>query len=120
MDDEGLGVDLNRNYDYKFAMNDVGSSGDPCAEDYRGPHAFSEPETSAMRDFVEARKNSIVMALNFHAYGNLLIYPFNHDTTPANNDLWDKFPQQALLYEEIASETPLPEGNIRGNAMQAI
>ena len=60
------------------------------------------------------------MAFNFHAYGNLLIYPFNYDTSSANNDLWTKYPMQALLYEELASETPLPEGNIRGNAMQAI
>lgn len=119
-DDEGLGVDLNRNYDYRFAINDIGSSGNPCAEDYRGPHAFSEPETAAIRDFVDAKKGSMVMAFNFHAFGNLLIYPFNYDTSSANNDLWTKYPMQALLYEEIASETTLPEGNIRGNAMQAI
>jgi hypothetical protein len=34
--------------------------------------------------------------------------------------LWTKYPMQALLYEELAIETSLPEGNIRGNAMQAI
>lgn len=59
------------------------------------------------------------MAFNFHAYGNLLIYPFNYDT-PSNNDLYSKFPMQALFYEEISLETKLPDGNIRGNAMQAI
>lgn len=39
------GVDLSRNYGYKFAYDDDGSSPDVCADDYRGPKAFSEPET---------------------------------------------------------------------------
>lgn len=73
-----------------------------------------------MRDFVDAKKSSLVMAFNFHAYGNLLIYPFNFDPSSSNNELWTKYPMQALLYEELATETSLPEGNIRGNAMQAI
>lgn len=41
------------------------------------------------------------MAFNFHAYGNLLIYPFNYDTV-ANGELYNKFPEQALIYEEIS------------------
>lgn len=51
--DDYLGVDLNRNYDFKFGISDIGSNGDPCAEDFRGPYAFSEPETAALRDFIE-------------------------------------------------------------------
>lgn len=49
-----IGVDLNRNYGYKFAYDNEGSTGeeDVCASDYRGPSPFSEPETIAMRDFV--------------------------------------------------------------------
>ncbi len=88
-----MGVDLNRNYDFKFALDDIGSSNDPCSEDYRGPYAFSEPETVAVRDFVEKKKDMIVMALNFHAYGNLFIYPFNYDKSPANNELYSKYPE---------------------------
>lgn len=60
------------------------------------------------------------MSMNFHAYGNLLIYPFNYDTSSTNNELYSKFPEQAIFYEEISLETHLPEGNVRGNAMQAI
>jgi carboxypeptidase T len=74
-----MGVDLNRNYDFMFASTDKGSSGDPCAEDFRGPSAFSEPETQAIRNLVENRKDKLIMAFNFHAFGNLLIYPFNYD-----------------------------------------
>lgn len=115
-DDESLGVDLNRNYDLKFGANDIGSGFNPCAEDFRGPFAFSEPETVAMRDLITARKNEIVLAFNFHAYGNLLIYPFNYDNA-SNPELFTKFHDQALFYDEVAMECGLPEGNIRGNAM---
>jgi len=50
--EESKGVDLNRNYDMFFAVDETSSSGKPCAEDYRGPYPFSEPETRAIRDFV--------------------------------------------------------------------
>ena len=60
------------------------------------------------------------MAFNFHAYGNLLIYPFNYDASSSNNDLFNLYPEQALIYDEISLECGLPSGNIRGNAMQAI
>lgn len=50
--DYSLGVDLNRNYGFKFGFDDTGSSSNPCAQDYRGKHAFSEPETQAMRNFM--------------------------------------------------------------------
>jgi Zinc carboxypeptidase len=72
-----------------------------------------------VRDFVVKHKNTLKMAFNFHAWGNLLIYPFNYDS-PANNALYDKYPEQALIYDEISRDTNLPEGNIKGNAMQAI
>ena len=39
------GVDINRNYSFKFGMDESGSSSNPCQEDYRGERAFSEPET---------------------------------------------------------------------------
>jgi len=64
-------------------------------------HGFSEPETAAVRDFVETKKDILAMAFNFHAYGNLLIYPFNYDPSPSNNDLYQKYPEQALFFEEI-------------------
>ena len=46
------GVDLNRNYGFRFGFDDKGSSPDPCSEYYRGSAPFSEPETKAIRDFV--------------------------------------------------------------------
>lgn len=49
------GVDLNRNYGYKWGYSDSGSSINPCAEDYRGPIPFSEPETRNIKNFMEAQ-----------------------------------------------------------------
>lgn len=47
-----VGVDLNRNYGYKFGIDNEGSSPLPCAMDYRGKHPFSEPETQAVRNYI--------------------------------------------------------------------
>jgi carboxypeptidase T len=68
------GVDLNRNYGYEWGFDDNGSSGNPTSAVYRGPSAFSEPETQNIRDFCNAREFEV--ALNYHTYGNLLIYPW--------------------------------------------
>jgi murein tripeptide amidase MpaA len=70
------GVDLNRNYGYMWAYDDEGSSGSPGAEDYRGTAPFSEPETAAIRDFCQA--HDFRLALNYHTYGDLLIYPWGY------------------------------------------
>lgn len=71
------GVDLNRNYSFKFALDESGSSSDPCSEDFRGRSPFSEPETKAIKNFVESHPN-IVSGVNIHSYGNDWIYPFNY------------------------------------------
>lgn len=43
--DDEPGVDLNRNYDFAFGIDERGSSVNPCADDYRGKEPFSEPAT---------------------------------------------------------------------------
>ena len=68
------GVDLNRNYGYKYGGQ--GSSNDPSEEIYRGTHAFSEPETQAVKWFVE--QHDFKFALNYHTFGNLLLFPFGY------------------------------------------
>ena len=66
------GVDLNRNYSYMWGYDNEGSSNDGCDETYRGTAPFSEPETQAVRDFVES--HDFPIAFNYHSYSNLLIY----------------------------------------------
>lgn len=73
-----FGVDLTRNYDFKFGLDEVGSSSQICSDSYRGPSAFSEAETQAIRSLLE-RRGSIKIAFNYHAYGNFLDIPNNYD-----------------------------------------
>jgi len=76
--DNGVdGVDLNRNYSYMWAYDNEGSSSDGCNETYRGNAPFSEPETQIIRDFVES--HNFPIALNYHSYGNLFIYPLGYE-----------------------------------------
>lgn len=77
---------MNRNYDFKFGLNDVGSSSNPCDEDYRGEYAFSEPETNNIKKFVE-NHSTIVSGINIHTYGNVWIYPFNFKRDPHGSEL---------------------------------
>ena len=71
------GVDLNRNYSYMWGYDNSGSSNDGCDETYRGTGPFSEPETQTIRDFVAS--HDFPIALNYHSYGNLFIYPFGYE-----------------------------------------
>ncbi|HSE41948.1 MAG TPA: M14 family metallopeptidase, partial [Acidobacteriota bacterium] len=74
--DGSLGVDLNRNYSFKWGYDNFGSSPRTADETYRGTGAFSEPETTAIRDFVKSRK--FVLNLNYHSYRDFLIYPWGY------------------------------------------
>lgn len=68
------GVDLNRNYGYRWGYDNSGSSPTTSSSTYRGSGPFSEPETQVMRDFALSRQ--FRMANNYHGYGNLLIFPW--------------------------------------------
>ena len=72
-----LGVDLNRNYGYLWGYDNDGSSPDGCSETYRGTSPFSEPETQAVRDFVN--QHNFKINFNYHSYSDLLIYPFGYE-----------------------------------------
>ena len=52
------GTDLNRNYGFKFALDNDGSSPFACDETYRGSEAFSEPETQAVKCNVAPLKDT--------------------------------------------------------------
>lgn len=89
--DGSFGVDLNRNYSYITpAGNEVfggaGTSTDTSSDVYHGTAPFSEPETQAVRYFVE--NHNFKLALNNHTHGNLLLFPFGYASnkpTPDNN-----------------------------------
>jgi carboxypeptidase T len=77
--DGTFGVDLNRNYGYGWGGG--GASTDPSDETYRGPSAFSEPETQAVKAFVDARPNLKVL-LSYHTFSELVLYPWGHTDSP--------------------------------------
>lgn len=93
------GVDLNRNYDSTWGKVPGGSSGNPSSETYRGASPFSEPETQAARDyllalfpdqkpedmFAPAPDDATGVYLDFHSFGNLVLYPFGSTEEPAPN-----------------------------------
>lgn len=115
------GVDLNRNYPVHFGQGNPqeGSSNDKCNEEYRGEKAFSEPETQAIKTVIE-RYDRIVSAMNFHAYGDLWIYPanFQEDSGPnilrkLNLELWKKY----KLFEKVA---PWTKRDKHGNAKKTV
>jgi murein tripeptide amidase MpaA len=70
------GVDLNRNYGpYSYwNSSNGGSSTSPSSDTYRGTAPFSEPETANIKDFIATKY--LKCALNYHTYGNYLIYPY--------------------------------------------
>jgi hypothetical protein len=74
--DMSIGVDLNRNYGFEWGYDNIGSDPTPSSATYRGPSAFSEPETQAIRDFVNGRE--FTMWLSYHTYGELLLYPWGY------------------------------------------
>lgn len=78
-----VGTDLNRNYGYRWGCCG-GSSGSTSSATYRGPSAFSAPETRAVRDFVNGRvvggRQQIRAAMDFHTYSELVLWPFGHTT----------------------------------------
>lgn len=78
------GVDLNRNYSYKWGYDNTGSSPTTTSDTYRGLSAFSEPETKAIRDFIIA--NPFKFVLNYHSYGNYLLNPYSYLINVTNPD----------------------------------
>lgn len=69
------GVDLNRNYGYGWGTG--GSSKNPSSDTYMGTAPFSEPETKAVKSFVENNPNTTVF-LSVHTYSKLILYPWGH------------------------------------------
>jgi hypothetical protein len=86
-----IGVDLNRNYGYKWGYSDWGSSRRPEDETYRGPSPFSEPETQIIRDFLAEYRPRTCMDL--HTFGQYNMYPWGYGNV--------RPPDQAMLEEVV-------------------
>ena len=85
-----VGTDLNRNYGYKWGCCG-GSSGFPSSETYRGSAAFSTPEMTRVRDFINSRvvggKQQIKTSITFHTYAELILWPYGYTYTDVPSDM---------------------------------
>lgn len=80
-----IGTDLNRNFDVSW--NSSSNTANPCLHVYRGPAAESEKETKAVTNFIRRHKNSIKAYITFHAYSQVLLFPYGYTSKlPPNYD----------------------------------
>ena len=64
-----------------------GTSGNPCAENFRGPYPFSEPETRAMANYVWSLRENLLLYLTLHSYGQYWLLPWGFSyATPHDYD----------------------------------
>ncbi len=82
--DGSYGVDPNRNYGYQWGYDNEGSSPEPSSEVYRGPFAFSEPETLAIRDLMLVKDFQAVVS--YHSFAQDILYPWGYTTQPTAQD----------------------------------
>lgn len=95
--DSNWGVDVNRNYGYRWGYDNSGSSPYTGSQTYRGPAPFSEPETQAIRDFALDHPD-LVTSISLHTYGELILWPYGYtyEDVPA-----DMEPEDHAIFVEM-------------------
>ncbi len=83
------GVDLNRNYGFEFAHDNSCSSPDPCSNVYRGEEAFSEPESSAVRDFMTQIQPKT--GFSTHSTAGSYLMPYGYNTSPPDFEIYSEW-----------------------------
>jgi hypothetical protein len=74
--DGSVGVDLNRNHDYRWGYDNFGSSPVPGSAVYRGTAPHSEPETQAIAALHAAHPP--VLGVSYHTFTGLILYPWGY------------------------------------------
>ncbi|MCX5196598.1 M14 family zinc carboxypeptidase [Streptomyces sp. NBC_00249] len=121
----GDGVDLNRNFAYKWGYDNEGSSPNQSSETYRGPKASSEPETVALDAF--EKRIGFQYAINYHSASELLLYGVGWQVaTPTPDDVAYKalagtpeHPAVPGYYPQLSSELYTTNGEADGHAANA-
>ncbi len=81
--DGTFGVDLASNWDYMWDA--PGSFGTTSSDYYRGPSAFSEPETQAIRDLILSCDFRVLM--DYHSPGQMIGSPWDYTLEPCADDI---------------------------------
>ena len=79
------GVDPNRNFGYKYAFDNLGSSNLGCSEEFRGAGAFSEPETQVSPH--KASSHTPHLTPHTRAAHTLHLTPYTSHLTPHTSHL---------------------------------
>ncbi|WP_411106135.1 M14 family zinc carboxypeptidase [Streptomyces sp. cmx-4-9] len=116
------GVDLNRNFAYKWGYDNEGSSPNPSSETYRGPAAQSEPETVALDRF--EKRIGFEYAVNYHSAAELLLYGVGWQVaTPTPDDVayealagTPENPAVPGYHPQVSSELYTTNGEADGHA----
>lgn len=115
-DDQGVGVELNRNWDTRDAVTGVSNwcigdtgtiSTDHCARAYCGPSAGSELEVQAMVEFMKRTRN-LAGNIDIHSYSQLVLIPWAYN--PAADKPHDAVYRQ--LQTDIIAEIKKPNGAV--------
>lgn len=84
-----IGTDINRNFGYRWGTNPLNAS--PAAWTYRGPSAWSTPEASAFRRYVDGRviggEQQIRVHVTFHQHGRIVLYPYGYTKEAVPSDM---------------------------------
>lgn len=104
------GVDLNRNFRYRWHGTPGGSSSDPCLGNYRGPYTLSEPEVAGIHRYVagipdgngiysggvlpDRRGDAATslaaadyrgMFIDVHSFASMVLWPWSYTDSPPPN-----------------------------------
>ncbi|QEV17503.1 M14 family metallopeptidase [Streptomyces alboniger] len=118
----GDGVDLNRNFAYKWGYDNEGSSPHPSSETYRGTGPMSEPETKALDRF--QKRIGFEYGINYHSAAELILYGVGWQVaTPTPDDVLYKAlagtPEKPAIpdyHPQVASELYTTNGEADGHA----
>lgn len=72
-----VGVDTNRNWGFEWG--DEHASSNPCSNAYMGPRAWTEPEQTALADFISAENYAgppVLGAIDHHCCGDMWMTPW--------------------------------------------
>ncbi|KAJ3273475.1 Multifunctional pyrimidine synthesis protein CAD [Terramyces sp. JEL0728] len=82
--DSTVGIDLNRNYNFKWDTPG-GASLDSLNETYRGPYPNAAPETKALSEYLAKVPNKVSF-IDIHSYGQAFLYPWGYTCSSVNPD----------------------------------
>lgn len=95
------GVDLNRQYTYKWGL---GASGSLTSDTYMGTAAESEAEVQAIMKYIRAK--NINGGISYHSHGEMVLTPWSHQSN-ANPPI--DHPEMLALGKKMAAHLPKEE-----------